>query len=164
MFSGCVDFFSPSRGRTFLCTIFIMCCHDSNYYSLTIKHRSHKLYYCPVILGIHTTILQQHSGRQTAVCLSLYSTVSTPGGKWPHMALEDGGTSPSGLERVYLPTLTYRKLWVSKNLLSVWDVSCLCLHWLLQEPHDARLSCSLQELTLKVVWASYHFILPDSRL
>lgn len=62
------------------------------------------------------------------------------------MAPEEGGASPSRLEKAHPPTLAYRKLLISKNLLSGWVVSCLCLHWLLQEPHDATLSWGIQEL------------------
>lgn len=62
------------------------------------------------------------------------------------MAPEKRHTFPSSLERVYPPTLAFRRLLVSRNLLFGWVVPCLCLHWLLQEPHDAWLRWGIQEL------------------
>lgn len=62
------------------------------------------------------------------------------------MAPEKGHTSPSSLDRVYPPTLAFRKLLASKNLLSGWVVPCLCLHRLLHQPHNVWLKWGIQEL------------------
>ncbi|XP_033367278.1 uncharacterized protein LOC117243723 [Parus major] len=75
-----------------------------------------------------------------------------------------GGLSP--MEDIPQWSRVGRKLLVSKNLLSGWVVSCLCLHWLLQEPRNAWQRWSIQELDFEgrsvFFIQDLHYLFPSS--